>query len=70
VEHRKTGLLVAAGDPNALAEAIAELLSNPAWSRELGEAARKRIDLSFGVRAMVRAVEAVYHDALSERGVQ
>jgi glycosyltransferase involved in cell wall biosynthesis len=67
VDHRKNGLLVTAGDADALADAIAELLANPAWSRELAEAARKRIDPSFGVAAMVHAVEVVYAEALQER---
>jgi glycosyltransferase involved in cell wall biosynthesis len=70
IEHGKTGLLVPPGDVEALAEAMAQLLSNPSLSRELGEAARKRIDLSFGVRAMVRSIEAVYQDALRQRGAR
>jgi glycosyltransferase involved in cell wall biosynthesis len=69
VEHRKNGLLVTAGNANALADAIVELLANPSWSRELAEAARKRIDPTFGVAAMVRAVEAVYVEALQDRHV-
>jgi glycosyltransferase involved in cell wall biosynthesis len=69
VQDRHNGLLVPAGDPVALANALDELLRRPDWARELGSAARKTIDLRFGAREMVRAVEAVYDEALAERGV-
>ena len=67
VEHRKTGLLVPPADVDALANAIQQVLKDPTWRRELGEAARKRIDPSFGVRAMVQGVEAVYEETLTQR---
>jgi len=66
IEHRRTGLLVPPGDPDALAEAIAELITHPELARALGHAARQRIDATFSVAAMVRAVEAVYDAALSQ----
>jgi glycosyltransferase involved in cell wall biosynthesis len=69
VHDRQNGLLVPPGDPAALANAIEELLRRPDWARELGAAGRKTIDLRFGAREMVRAVEAVYDEALAERGL-
>jgi glycosyltransferase involved in cell wall biosynthesis len=69
VHNRQNGLLVPPGDPAALANAIEELLRRPDWARELGAAGRKTIDLRFGAREMVRAVEAVYDEALAERGL-
>lgn len=66
VEDRRTGLLVPPGDPAALATAIAELLRRPDWAKELGAAASGHIDARFGWVAMVRALEAVYEDALRE----
>lgn len=69
VQDRRTGLLVPPNDPGALAEAIAELLQRPDWAKELGAAASGRIGAQFGTAAMVRAVEAVYEDALCEAGL-
>lgn len=64
VDDRKTGLLVPPGDPGALAAAIGELIEHPELAQALGQAARERIDETFSVSAMVRAVEAVYDQAL------
>ncbi|MCZ7644089.1 MAG: glycosyltransferase family 4 protein [Planctomycetota bacterium] len=53
------GILCAADDPQALAEALEELLRNPARARELGEAGRRNVVLRFGVERMAReALEA------------
>jgi glycosyltransferase involved in cell wall biosynthesis len=68
VEDRRTGLLVPPGDPGALAAAIAEVIEHPEFGRALGLAARERIDERFSVRAMVRAVEACYDEALKRAG--
>lgn len=43
VEHRRCGLVVPAGDVEALALALAELAADPALCRSLGRAARRRI---------------------------
>jgi len=69
VEDRRTGLLVPPGDADALAAAIAEVIERPDWARTLGLAARDRIDASFSVPAMVRAIEAVYDEALKRVGL-
>jgi glycosyltransferase involved in cell wall biosynthesis len=41
VETRKTGFLVSAGDVDELANAICELIKNPAFANELGLAGQK-----------------------------
>lgn len=69
VEDRRTGLLVPPGDAEALAAAIAELIARPDWARSLALAARERIDAAFSVPGMVRAVEAVYDEALKRVGM-
>jgi glycosyltransferase involved in cell wall biosynthesis len=66
IEHRRTGLLVPPGDPEALAHAIAELLEHPELARALGAQASESIEQTFSVSAMVRAVEAVYEACLVE----
>jgi glycosyltransferase involved in cell wall biosynthesis len=70
VEDRRTGLLVPPGNSAVLAAAITELLLRPDLAKELGEAARVKIDDRFGVQAMVQAVEAVFDRALHARGVR
>ncbi len=64
IRHNKEGLLIPAGDPAALADALLELLQDPARARSLGEAALRRADSEFNHSTMVRRIEAVYHAAL------
>jgi glycosyltransferase involved in cell wall biosynthesis len=52
IEHEVTGLLVPEGDAQALAEAIARLLSDPALAERLGQAARARAFAEHGVALM------------------
>jgi glycosyltransferase involved in cell wall biosynthesis len=64
IRHDKDGLLVPAGDPAALADALLGLLQNPDRARSLGEAALRRADSEFNHATMVRRIEAVYRAAL------
>ncbi|MBX3177696.1 MAG: glycosyltransferase [Candidatus Hydrogenedentes bacterium] len=43
VLHEETGLLVSPRDPDAIAEALARVLGDPAYGRALGEAGRARV---------------------------
>ncbi len=52
-----TGALVPAGDPDALARAIAALLADPERRRAFGEAGRARARAEFGERRMLDLVE-------------
>jgi glycosyltransferase involved in cell wall biosynthesis len=49
VEDGVTGLLVPAGDPAALAQAIERLLADPERAAALGAAARRRVEEGFGL---------------------
>ncbi|MDR7418500.1 MAG: glycosyltransferase [Armatimonadota bacterium] len=60
-----SSMLVAPGDPAALAEAIAGLLTAPARRAQMGAAAREQARRRYGVGQMVRAVEQVYADVLA-----
>jgi glycosyltransferase involved in cell wall biosynthesis len=60
VVHGATGLLVPAGDADALGNAIEKLLDTPDLADAMGRAGRARVEQRFSVEAMVRAVEAVY----------
>jgi mannosyltransferase len=54
----ETGVLVPPGDPDALADAVAGLLSDPAQRDRLGSAARRRIEAEFPLRRMIDGYEA------------
>ncbi len=59
VRHDHEGLLVPAGRPELLAEAIITLATDPDRRRNLARAAAARGD-TFGVRPMARRLESVY----------
>ena len=60
VEHGVTGLLVAPGDPAALAAAIDAILSQPDLARRLGENARRRAP-KYDLQRVGAQVHALYH---------
>jgi len=56
------GLLCAPGNAQALAEAVEELLLNPARARELGEAGRRAVFAGFSAEAMAQETLRVYDE--------
>jgi glycosyltransferase involved in cell wall biosynthesis len=60
VEPERTGLLVPARDPAALAGALVRLWDDPELGRRLGQAGRARVEAHFDVRRMVAAYEDLY----------
>lgn len=60
VDHRSTGLLVSAGDPDALARDLVMVLKNPRHAARLGRNARKSAHRRFSSGAMVRAFESLF----------
>jgi teichuronic acid biosynthesis glycosyltransferase TuaC len=56
--------LVPPGDPEALATELRGLLDEPAWRRELGEAARATVETAFTWEACGRATVAAYEEAV------
>ncbi len=64
VEADRTGLLVPPGDPNALADAITRLLSQPDTAQTMGQAGRLRFEQHFTARQMAQATLAVYEKAV------
>jgi len=59
------GVLCAADDPNALADAVEELLLDPGRARALGEAGRQAVFERFSAEAMARATLEVYRQMTS-----
>jgi hypothetical protein len=64
VEHRVTGILVE-NEPNAIADAIRELVGQPDSARSLGLVARRRVSERFTVDRMVLDTMEVYRQVLS-----
>jgi len=65
----ETGEVVAVGRVDVVADAIRELLADPARASRLALAARARVEERFAVGAMVRRTEAAYAELLREAGV-
>jgi glycosyltransferase involved in cell wall biosynthesis len=64
VQHGRTGLLVEAGNPQALRVAIEQLLVNPGLRRRLGTAARADVAARFAWPEVTRATVDAYRWAL------
>jgi sugar transferase (PEP-CTERM/EpsH1 system associated) len=63
VLENNTGMLVPPNDPQALAEAIARYLQQPALARQHGAAGRARIEARYSIAAMLSGYTSLY-DAL------
>lgn len=63
-KNKTTGILVDYGDPDGLADAVMELLSDPAKRNKMGTAGRKRVKENFTWPAVVNQIEKVYRELL------
>jgi glycosyltransferase involved in cell wall biosynthesis len=63
LDDGETGLLVPAGDPSALATAIASVLDDEEWAGQLGTAAWRRVG-RFSVAAHLEKLDRTYEQAL------
>jgi glycosyltransferase involved in cell wall biosynthesis len=66
IEHGRTGLLVPPRDPEALAAAIVRLLKDHPYADTLAKAAQNLVHDRFCVELMVRAIETIYDESVSE----
>jgi glycosyltransferase involved in cell wall biosynthesis len=69
VENGRTGLLVRAGQPKALADGLCELMADPARAARLGETARSVAQARYSFDRMVGAFEEIYLTQLARRGL-
>ncbi len=63
----ETGRLVPAGSTTALAQALIDMLDQPAQAAELGRAARRRIEQKFSFDRMVDQFARLYLSQLEAR---
>ncbi|MGQ0670855.1 MAG: glycosyltransferase, partial [Actinomycetota bacterium] len=66
---RGAGIMVPPGDPDPLAQAMIELLTDPARARQLGEQGRQIVQSRFGLQRMVDENLSLYLDLLSKKGI-
>ena len=63
----ETGILVPPKNPDALAQAILKLLTNPVLSKGMGQAGRIRVEKYFAIGRMVKETEKVYNNFINEK---
>ncbi len=67
VQDGQTGILVTPRKAEEVAERVIMLLKNPALRREMGEAARRRVENEYTVEQVMRRLDGIYSGLLSER---
>jgi glycosyltransferase involved in cell wall biosynthesis len=65
-QHDKTGLVVPPGDADALRQALADLLSDPARREVLGRQARERVHREFTLTRMAQLTSELYREVLAD----
>jgi glycosyltransferase involved in cell wall biosynthesis len=68
VTDGETGLLVRAGNSDALADALRRIVAEPELRARLGAAARRRAETEHSAVASTRRIAVVYDEVLRERG--
>lgn len=65
VEHGQNGILVPPGKPESIADAVTQILGNPAMRQTLGSAAQRTVASRFSFEEQTRQLEAIYAEMLS-----
>ncbi len=67
VEHERTGLLVPVRDRAALAQALRRLLADPAWAKQLGQAAAHQVANRFSLDRVGQELTGLYQALVQQR---
>ncbi|MCD4812143.1 glycosyltransferase family 4 protein [bacterium] len=67
VTHGETGLLVPPRDPEALAEAINDLVCHPTKRMQMGETARAQVKEKFSRETMIKKYQEFYTEVVQEQ---
>jgi glycosyltransferase involved in cell wall biosynthesis len=65
VRPQETGLLVPAGEPLLLADAVVRLLQDPAARRRMGASGQRLVDPMFRAERMVEAIAGIYEELVA-----
>ena len=60
IQHNESGVMVKVEDWKQLAPQLDRLIANKTWRTDLSNAARKRVQESFGMVRMVKELEEIY----------
>lgn len=69
VLDKETGLLVAPGQPLAMAEKIEQILDDPEMALDMGMKSRAYIESTFNLRDMTRTYYDIYQQVLNNEGI-
>jgi glycosyltransferase involved in cell wall biosynthesis len=69
VDEGRTGLLVPAAEPQAMAAALATLSGGDGAARTMGAAGRARVERDFSLDVMVGRYADLYAEELAARGL-
>lgn len=70
IDHGRDGLLIEAGDVEALADALVQLGNNPSLRHQMSSAARSKIEDSYSVGAVLPRLEQIYRSLSTRREVR
>jgi len=70
IENGVSGKLVPPKDPDALADAILEMIGSPEKCVEMGTAAKRRVSKEFSIEKSAEGYQRLYRDLLARGGVE
>ncbi|HON10573.1 MAG TPA: glycosyltransferase family 4 protein [Chitinispirillaceae bacterium] len=67
IQHEKNGFLVKAGSGRDLSEGLKKILDNKEMAKDMGDAARKRVQSHFDTFSICESLERIYENALRDK---